>query len=330
MKKTLEALMHREILSRKEAADAMLSLGRGEVNAAQTAAFLAFYQIRLPAVDEMLGFRDALLALCLRPTIDASGAIDIVGTGGDGKNTFNISTLTCFVVAGAGFRVIKHGNYGVSSAVGSSNVLEYLGLTFTNDSDVLNRRLEASGFCMLHAPLFHPAMKHVAPVRKELGMKTIFNLLGPLVNPAEPEFSSLGTYNLASARLYHYILQASNTKYGVVHALDGYDEISLTGAAAWYSNKGLKQIAAEAFGLEPLQPEALWGGETAEEAAAIFKNVLENKSTLAQRNAVLANSAIALSIMQEGMSLVDCRLQAEESLDSGKALQALQKCLSVA
>jgi anthranilate phosphoribosyltransferase len=254
--------------------------------------------------------------------------MDIVGTGGDNKNTFNISTLSCLVVAGAGYKVTKHGSYGVSSAVGSSDVLIQLGYPFSNEQDVLLRQLEKANICFLHAPLFHPALKTVVPVRKQLGTKTFFNIMGPLVNPVQPTHQMFGTFSLELLRSYQYIMEQSGRKFSIVYALDGYDEISLTGDIKWVSNHSEKLLNPQHFNLQKINGQDLHGGETPEEAATIFLSVLENKATISQRNVVLANAGLAIHTIHPEKSINDCVAEALESIESGNALLTLKKLLS--
>lgn len=327
MKTILHQLFEHKTLDRGQARDTLLQIAKGAYNPVQVASFMTVYQMRPIILAELLGFSDALLELCM--PVDGQGidAVDIVGTGGDGKNTFNISTLAAVVVAGAGYKVVKHGNYGVSSAVGSSNVLEALGYQFTNDTDELRRQLDRAGLCFMHAPLFHPALKEVAPVRRQLGMKTFFNMLGPLVNPLQPKYQLLGTYSLELSRLYQYAMQERGRKYAIVYGLDGYDEISLTGAFKLRTNESERLWQPEHLGLPRYEPETLHGGETPEAAAAIFRDVLHNRSTPAQRDVVVANAGVAIYTMKPGSAIGDCLAEARESLESGKALRTLQALL---
>jgi anthranilate phosphoribosyltransferase len=280
--------------------------------------------MRSVAVEELEGFRDALLELCLNVDLSAYNPIDLCGTGGDGKDTFNISTLASFVTAGAGVKVTKHGNYGVSSSCGSSNVLENLGIKFSNDKDYLERAIDQVGICILHAPLFHPAMKNVAPIRRELGVKTFFNMLGPMVNPAFPPNQMVGVFNLELARLYSYLYQKTDKNFSIVHALDGYDEISLTGDAKIISRTDEKIISAADYGLNQLQMSEISGGNTIENAAKIFMSVLENKSTDAQKQVVCANAALAIKTVKE-IDLKEAYQEAVESIESGNALSVFKK-----
>lgn len=324
MKSILTSLYQHQRLSRAEAREILINIGTEQYNPAQIASFLTVYMMRAITVDELQGFREALLELC-RP-IDFGGkpTIDIVGTGGDGKNTFNISTLSAFVIAGAGYPVTKHGNYSVSSKCGSSNVLEALGYTFTNDSDVLRRQLDRAGICFLHAPLFHPAMKTVAPIRRSLGVKTFFNMLGPLVNPAQPDYQLFGVFNQELGRIYQYILQQSDKQFAVVYALDGYDEISLTGGHSLRTHAGEEILYPRDLGFSQLDPAALYGGDTVEEAAKIFLSVLQNEGTEAQKAVVIANAGTAIHCMRGDRPISDCIAEARASLESGSALQVLQ------
>lgn len=329
MKKILNKLFEHQKLSREEAYETLTEITRGEVNEAQMAAFLTVYLMRSISVEELDGFRQALLDLCVRLNVDDHRTIDLCGTGGDGKNTFNISTLASFVVAGAGGWVVKHGNYGVSSICGSSNVLESLGYRFKNDETALRRELDEAGICFLHAPMFHPALKNVGPVRKALGIKTFFNMLGPLVNPARPDCQLTGVFSLELQRIYGYLLQGGEARnFNVIHTLGGYDELSLTAPAKSVSNRGEATFTPADFGGEVTEAE-LFGGETVEEAKAIFLNVLENKGTMAQKRVVIANSALALQCLSPKKTLTDCIAQADESIVSGRALEALKKLISL-
>ena len=323
MKAVLEKLIQYETLTQAEAKAVLMDIGQGQCNSHQIAAFLTTFMMRTVTVEELSGFRSALLDLCVAIDLSAYNPIDLCGTGGDGKDTFNISTLASFVTAGAGVKVAKHGNYGVSSSCGSSNVMEHLGVKFSNDAVFLEQSIDQAGICILHAPLFHPAMKHVAPVRRELGLKTFFNMLGPLVNPAFPKQQMVGVFNLELLRIYSYLLEETEQRYSIIHALDGYDEISLTGEAKVASNNGTFLVDAKTFGLTPLQATDIGGGESVEDAAQIFMNVLSGQSTQAQRQVVCANAAVAISTAKE-ISLQDGFAAAEESLDSGHALSALQ------
>ena len=327
MKELLQQLTSHYRLTKDEAKHAMLAIGNGTVNAAQVAAFISVYMMRSITVAELQGFREALLEMCLDASLSEYEPVDIVGTGGDGKDTFNISTLSCFVVAGAGIKVAKHGNYAVSSSCGSSNVVEYLGYKFTNDKAALRKQIEESNFCMLHAPLFHPALKNVAPVRKEMGMRTIYNMLGPLVNPAMPTYHMLGTFNMDLARLYGYIHQSLNSKFTIIHALDGYDEISLTGGVKVISNYIDRVLEPDDLGLHICKAEELSGGKTVEDAAKIFIEVLENKGTRAQKEVVLANAGMAISLAKPDISLFDAIATARESLESGDAYACFKKAV---
>lgn len=323
MKAVLEKLIQYETLTQAEAKSALTDIGQGQCNSHQIAAFLTTYMMRTVTVEELSGFQAALLDLCVAIDLSAYKPIDLCGTGGDGKDTFNISTLASFVTAGTGVKVAKHGNYGVSSSCGSSNVMEHLGVKFSNDKTFLEQCIDQAGICILHAPLFHPAMKHVAPVRRDLGLKTFFNMLGPLVNPAFPKHQMVGVFNLELLRIYGYLLEETDQRYSIIHALDGYDEISLTGEAKIASNHGTYLVDANTFGLTPLKASDIGGGESVEDASQIFMNVLSGQSTPAQRQVVCANAAVAISTAKE-ISLQDGFAAAEESLNSGRALSALK------
>ena len=324
MKEVLNRLIQHQTLSKSEAKEILINIANGSSNTSQIASFLTVYMMRSVAVEELEGFRDALLELCLNVDLSMYNPIDLCGTGGDGKDTFNISTLASFVTAGAGVKVAKHGNYGVSSSCGSSNVLEYLGIKFSNDKDYLERAIDKVGICILHAPLFHPAMKNVAPIRRDLGVKTFFNMLGPMVNPAFPPNQMVGVFNLELARLYSYLYQKTDKNFSIVHALDGYDEISLTGNAKVISRGDEKIINATNFDLNPLQMSQIAGGNTIENAAKIFLSVLENQSTDAQKQVVCANAALAIKTVKN-IDLKEAYQQAIESIESGNALAVFNK-----
>jgi anthranilate phosphoribosyltransferase len=330
MKKILNQLFDHRQLTQEDAYDVLTGIGKGQYNPSQIAAFLSVYLMRQISVGELTGFRNALLDLCLKVDLSEFETIDVCGTGGDGKDTFNISTLSAFVVAGAGYKVAKHGNYGVSSSCGSSNVMEYLGYEFTRDESVLKHQLNTAGFCMMHAPLFHPAMKNVAPIRRELGVKTFFNMLGPLVNPSFPKHQMVGVFNLEVARLYNYLFQElPGFQFNIVHSLDAYDEISLTGKVVSYSRQGEFLLDASDWGLKTVKPDEIAGGKTVHEAARIFVAVLKNEGTKSQTNVVLANAAAAIQVFEPGKNLEECVSIARESILSGKAFEALKKVTKI-
>ena len=300
----------------------IINIAEGQYNTSQIASFLTVYMMRSINLEELEGFRSALLELCIAIDLSEFDTIDLCGTGGDGKDTFNISTLSSFVTAGAGVKVTKHGNYGVSSGCGSSNVLEALGIKFSNDQDFLKRCVDQAGICILHAPLFHPAMKNVAPVRRELGVKTFFNMLGPLVNPAFPKNQLTGVFNLELARLYHYLFQKTDTNFTILYALDGYDEISLTGPTKAFSKNSEGILTPQDFGVLPLEASQIAGGDNVESSANIFMNVIQNKGTQAQQEVVCANAGMAIATALD-LSPIDGFEKAKESLLSGKAFEAL-------
>ena len=328
MKELLTRLTQHEKLSRKEAKEALLFVGSGAGDPYQITTFLSVFMMRSIAVEELAGFRDALLELCVAVDLSAYNPIDLCGTGGDGKDTFNISTLSSFVTAGAGIHVAKHGNYGVSSSCGSSNVMEHLGIKFSNDADFLEKCIDQAGICVLHAPLFHPAMKHVAPIRRALQLKTFFNMLGPLVNPCSPKRQIVGVFNLGLLRLYSYLFQDTDKQFCILHALDGYDEISLTGATKAVSKHGEMLIRPADFGLKPLSPKAIGGGNSVADAAAIFTAVLNDKATPAQKQVVCANAGTAIATALD-ISLAEGYAKAQESIESKKALGAFKKLLEL-
>lgn len=320
MKVILEQFLVGNSLTEPQAYEVMKGIGNGGYNQAQITAFITHYWYKPVTTEELSGFRDALLELAVPLSVDTSSSIDLCGTGGDGKNTFNISTLTAVVVAGAGYKVAKHGNYGVTSISGSSNVLEQLGYQFSNDSDTLSQQLEANNLMFIHAPLFHPALKEVGGIRRSLGVKTFFNMLGPLVNPSQPKFQMVGVYNLQVARQYQYLFQQSDKQFAIVHSLDGYDEITLTGDTRIISNSydGI-QSPKELLAPETLDPKDLYGGNTLEAAADLFSNVLEGKGTAPQIAVVLSNAALAIHTLKPMKDLTECYQEAKESLLGGNA-----------
>lgn len=325
MKEVLNELFEYKSLTKERARQILVNLAQGEYNAAQVAAFLTVFMMRSITVEELEGFRDAMLELCLALDLKQYDPIDLCGTGGDGKDTFNISTLSSFVVAGAGQNVAKHGNNGVSSICGSSNLLAHFGYEFTNDKGKLEKSIAESGICFLHAPLFHPAMKNVAPIRKDLGVKTFFNMLGPMVNPAFPDKQLVGVFSLELARLYGYLYQRSGKQFVILHALDGYDEVSLTGGFKMITNGGEKVLYPGDLGLSTVKPEALKGGATVEESAKIFLKVIKGEGTRAQTDAVLANAGLALYVGKQLPSVRDGVEMARESLVSGRAFSTFRK-----
>lgn len=329
MKDILNQLFEHQSLDYQQSKRVLTEIGIGQYNPSQIAAFLTAFQMRNITVDELKGFRDALQELCLTVDLSDFDPIDLCGTGGDKKNTYNISTLASFVTAGAGIPVAKHGNYGVSSGSGSSNVMEYLGYKFTDDKDKLRKQIEESGICFLHAPLFHPAMKYVAPIRKELGIKTFFNMLGPMVNPAKPKKQIVGVFSLEIARIYSYLYQKSDVDFYIIHALDGYDEISLTGDFKLISSKKDEVFSPKDLGLPQLNASEIEGGATVEEAAKIFLNILNNKSTLAQKQVVAANAAMAIKCAKPTLTFEESVNVALESIESGNALKSFTKLLAV-
>lgn len=329
MKSILSRLFEHQKLSRGEAKEVLLNISKGQYNHMQVASFMTVYNVRPISIPELQGFRDALLELCVTFDVDDMETLDIVGTGGDGKNTFNISTTSAVVIAGAGYKVSKHGSYGVSSAVGSSNVLIQLGYEPTNDGDTLRRQLEESNMCFLHAPLFHPAMKEVVPVRKQLGMKTFFNMLGPLVNPLQPRYQVFGTFTLELSRIYQYIMQETGRRFAIVYALDGYDEVSLTNRFSLRTNDGEQMLGPEDLGKAPVKPQALYGGETPEEAASIFLSILRDEATREQKDVVIANAGLGIHTIKPQQSLTDCMAEAQESIESGRALEGFKKLLTL-
>ncbi|HZF64235.1 MAG TPA: anthranilate phosphoribosyltransferase [Chitinophagaceae bacterium] len=329
MKKVLQHLFEYKTLSQTQAREIIMGIGKGAFNETEITCFITVFLMRSITIDELQGFRDGLLELCVPVDLNGHKVIDIVGTGGDGKNTFNISTLACFIVAGAGQKVAKHGNYGASSVSGASNVMEQLGYKFKNNSDDLRKEVEEANICFMHAPMFHPALKTVAGVRKSLGVRTFFNMLGPMVNPASPTYQLVGVYNLEMARIYNYLLQQTGKPFTIIHSLDGYDEISLTTETKVITNSGEKILAPEVIGKRLVAPEDIYGGNTVEEAARIFLKIIKGEGTWAQNAVVLANAAMALNCTGNFDSYNDAYKTAVESLESGKAYEALKKLVDM-
>ena len=322
MKKILQYLFEHKTLSREKAKEVLINISRGMYNDHEIASFTTVYLMRSISLDELLGFRDALMELCVPVSFNGEKVLDIVGTGGDGKNTFNISTLSCFIVAGTGNKVAKHGNYGASSISGSSNVMEQLGYHFTNNNETLKKQLDGANICFLHAPLFHPALKIVAPIRKNLGIRTFFNMLGP-------EYQLVGVFSLEMARIYSYLLQQTKSTFCIIHSLDGYDEISLTNDTQVITNNGEEILTPEYLGKRMVTASDLHGGNSVEEAAKIFSSILKGTGSWAQNAVVLANAAMALHCTGNHKSYNDCFEMAIESLESGKAFQCLEKLISL-
>ncbi|HEU4555949.1 MAG TPA: anthranilate phosphoribosyltransferase [Chitinophaga sp.] len=329
MKKILNYLFEHKTFTREAAKDILISISKGVYNESELAAFMTVFLMRSITINELLGFRDALLELCIPVKLNDYDVLDIVGTGGDAKNTFNISTLSCFIVAGAGGNVAKHGNYGVSSISGASNLMETAGYKFKNDEAKLRAEIEQAGVCFLHAPLFHPALKNVAGIRRQLGVRTFFNMLGPLVNPAFAKHQLIGVYSLEMARVYNYLFQQTDKKFAIVHSLDGYDEISLTSDARIITNKGEQDWTPEQLGRRKVHPEDIYGGNSVEEAAKIFIKILKGEGSWAQNSVVLANAAMGLYCMEKYADYADCFEAAVVSLESGAAHNAFKKLISM-
>ena len=329
MKKVLQYLFEHKTLTRDSAKEVLVNIGKGMYNEHEVTAFMTVYLMRSITIEELQGFRDALLELCVKVDLGGQATLDIVGTGGDGKNTFNISTLACFIVAGTGQKVAKHGNYGASSISGASNVMEQLGYTFSSDNNKLKKEIEGTNICFLHAPLFHPALKTVGPIRKNLAIRTFFNMLGPMANPAKPAYQLVGVYNLEMARIYNYLLQLSGKPFTIIHSLDGYDEISLTNDTKVISNEGERVMTPEQLGKRMVSAQDISGGNSVEEAAKIFTTIVKGEGTWAQNAVVLANAAMALHCTGQFKNYDDAYTAAVESLESGKANECLQKLNSL-
>ncbi len=329
MKKLLQYLFEHKTLSQEEARDVLIQISEGKYSEHEVTSFVTVFLMRSITIQELMGFRDALLSLAVKIHLGVDDAIDIVGTGGDGKDTFNISTLACFIVAGTGQKVVKHGNYGASSVSGASNVMEKMGYQFKNEESALTKEVNEAGICFLHAPLFHPALKAVGPMRRNMGVRTFFNMLGPIVNPAQPKYQLIGVYNLEMARMYNYVLQSLNKDFTLIHSMDGYDEISLTADTKVVTKKGEFIKSPIELAHLKVSQEDLHGGDSVDAAAAIFKNILEGKGTKAQNAVVLANASMALMVTGKYKQYQDAFDTASESLTSGAANACLHKLISM-
>ena len=329
MKKILQYLFEYKTLTKAKAYEVMVNMAKGQYNDGEIASFITVYLMRSITIDELNGFRDALLELSIKTELGTTDLVDIVGTGGDGKNSFNISTLACFIVAGAGQKVAKHGNYGASTISGSSNVMEQLGYRFKQDVGALKKEVDQAYICFMHAPLFHPALKVVGPIRKQLGVRTFFNMLGPMVNPANPDFQLVGVYNLEMARIYNYLLQQTGKSFTIIHSLDGYDEISLTSDTKVITKEGESIYSAIELGKKIVMPEAIYGGNTVEESAAIFLKIIKGEGTWSQNAVVLANAAMALNCTGKFNNYQLAYQAAVESLESGAAFKSFNNLIAL-
>ncbi len=329
MKKLLQYLFEHKTLTREQAKEVLVQISQGVYNEHEITSFVTVFLMRSITIDELMGFRDALLSLAVKIDIGVENTIDIVGTGGDGKDTFNISTLACFIVAGAGQPVVKHGNYGASSVSGASNVMEQLGYVFKNEQAALSKEVKEAGICFLHAPLFHPALKTVGPIRRNIGVRTFFNMLGPIVNPAQPKYQLIGVYNLEMARIYNYVLQGLGKDFTLIHSLDGYDEIALTTDTKVITNKGEYIMTPYQLGKKKVFSEELHGGKTVEEAADIFRNIIQGKGSWSQNAVVLSNAAMALYVTGKYENYDLAFQAAVKSLESGAAHDCLQKLIAL-
>ena len=328
MKKILNRLTQYETLTEKESRNIIIDISEGKLNTSEISSFLTIFMIRNITIEELNGFRKALIELSLKIDLNEFDPIDLCGTGGDEKDTFNISTLASFVTAGSGVKVAKHGNYGVSSSCGSSNVLEYLDLKFNNDSDKIRKAVDKANICFLHAPLFHPAMKNVAPVRKELGLKTFFNMLGPMVNPSMPKKQVVGVYNLELARIYNYLYQTTDINYNIIHSIDGYDEISLTKGTKVYSRESEFILDSKDFSLKDIDSKNIRGGKDIESSSKIFMDVLNGEGSNDQENVVCANASLAIAISKD-ISIIEAFDKAKESIKTKNALKCFNELINI-
>ena len=328
MKKILNRLTQYETLTENESRKIIIDISEGKLNTSEISSFLTIFMIRNITIEELNGFRKALIELSLKIDLKEFDPIDLCGTGGDEKDTFNISTLASFVTAGSGVKVAKHGNYGVSSSCGSSNVLEYLDLKFNNDSDKIRKAVDKANICFLHAPLFHPAMKNVAPVRKELGLKTFFNMLGPMVNPSMPKKQVVGVYNLELARIYNYLYQTTDINYNIIHSIDGYDEISLTKGTKVYSREREFILGSEDFNLKDIDSKNITGGKDIESSSKIFMDVLNGEGSIDQENVVCANASLAIALSKD-ISIIEAFSEAKESIKTKNALKCFNNLINI-
>lgn len=329
MRDILNYLFEYKRLTIQEAEEILLEIAGGKHSDAEIAAFITVFNMRTISIDELAGFRNALLKTCMPIDLSGFNTIDLCGTGGDGKDTFNISTLSAFVVAGVGATVAKHGNYAASSGCGSSNVMEHLGYKFSKDHDRLRKELDKCGITFLHAPLFNPAMKNVAPVRRALRLKTFFNILGPMVNPGRPQNQVVGVFSLELARMYNYLYQKGDVNYCIIHSLDGYDEVSLTCDFKVLTNKSDRLLSPFNLGMPVVKAEELAGSGDVPGTAAIFVNILNGKGTTAQNSVVIANAAMALATYFPEKGIEMCIEDARSSLTGGKALKVFTKLISL-
>ena len=329
MKKILQYLFEHKTFTRERAKEVLLSISEGQYSDAEVTAFMTVFLMRSITIEELQGFCDALLELSVKVNLEGGKLMDIVGTGGDGKNSFNISTLACFIVAGTGQKVAKHGNYGASTISGASNVMEQLGYKFKNENSALQKELDAANICFLHAPMFHPALKVVGPIRRSIGLRTFFNMLGPMVNPASPDFQLVGVYNLEMARIYNYLLQQTGKAFTIIHSLDGYDEVSLTSDTKVISNHGEKIMTPLQLGNRLVSPEEIYGGNTVAESADIFLRIIKGEGSLSQNAVVLANAAMALNCTGNYSDYDSAFQAAAESLQSGRAYEGLKQLIAL-
>lgn len=327
LKETIKKITEGYTLNYEEAKQSLIEFTNGSADNILISSFLTLFTVRKITPTELMGFRDAIFEQCYRVHLNGFDTIDLCGTGGDGKDTFNISTLTSFIVAGAGFKVTKHGNYGVSSSCGSSNILEALGLKFTNDTDKLKSDIEKNNICFLHAPMFHPAMKHVAPVRKSLGVKTFFNMLGPMLNPANPTHQVIGVFNKEVLSLYKEVYKLSDKNYYIIHSTDGYDEVSLTSDFIMISKREESVKSPEYFGFQNINPNAIYGGKTIEDSKKMFLNILQGKGTKEQNQVVIANAALAIKCLKPEYSIMDCVQIALDSMLGKQAYYTLKNAV---
>jgi len=329
MKKILQYLFEHKTLTRESAKEILLNISSGQYNESELASFITVFLMRSITIEELQGFSDALLELSVQVNLTGGKLIDIVGTGGDGKNSFNISTLACFIVAGARQKVTKHGNYGASTISGASNVMEQIGYKFKSDNSALQKELDVTNICFLHAPLFHPALKIVGPTRRNLGIRSFFNMLGPMVNPAKPHYQLVGVYSLEMARIYNYLLQETGKSFTIIHSLDGYDEISLTNDTKVITNEGEKIMTPNQLGKRIVAQEEIYGGNTVAESAEIFMKIIKGEGTASQNAVVLANAAMALYCTGDYPDYDSAFAAAVVSLESGNAFKGLNKLIEL-
>jgi len=325
----IDKLINQETLTRSESSVVLNNITNGIYNDSQIVVVVTALQMRSVTADELKGFRDALLEMSTKINLNIGDCIDVCGTGGDGKNTFNISTITAFVLAAGGYKVVKHGNYGVSSFCGSSTILEHLGYKFSTNETNLQEQLDTNNICFLHAPLFHPCLKRVSAIRTELGIRTFFNFLGPLVNPIQPNLQLTGVFNLKIARLYKDILTTERKAFNIVHSMDGYDEVSLTSPVKLFSETSEQLFYPEELTEQTISEADLFGGHTILQSEKIFREIIEGKGNTIQNEVIKINAALGMKCFKPELSIKEAQQEAEDILKSGKVAQLVENVIKI-